>query len=177
MRVIRSLLGVAGVLSLVTGCEEFKQVKDALQQMIALQQGISETFGEPATTVNIVNDKVIVSFVSPVKSALPDAQRAKIARNVALYVRGHYADYAKLSSVQVGFTSQRTGGVLTSSETHWYTFRRAELDASADSTAQGAVNPAEPPASRAPAAKAPAAPAKRDSTKNEEMPPPLNPSR
>ena len=171
MRASRLLLAAAA-LSLLAGCDAFKAVRDAMKDILELQQGISTTFGEPATAINISNDKLIVTFVNSRSATLPEDRRAEIARGVALYVREHYRGYGKLSAVQVGFTSKHSVGVVTTNETnHWYTFRTAELEGQSDSTKQPTR-----PEPTTPTRHAPAAPAKHDSTAVEQMPPPLNPS-
>ena len=129
----------------LTACAGFKEMKQTLVNLQSLQQGLVATFNEPNTNVNVNNSTLTVTFVNSQYAKLPETTRAALGRQVAEYVRDHYADYARITEVCVGFQSSVSAGVLNASKTEVpYVYTAAELGAppamtagaSADTTAK-----------------------------------------
>lgn len=113
---------IALVLLAAVGCAN-------LSALTALQRGLAERFREPGISVHLNNHEYLtVLFVNSKVAALPDSDRAVLAREVAEYVRDHYRGYSSLSTVAVGFQQALRVGMFSYSSTNRpYSFSTAGL--------------------------------------------------
>jgi len=84
-----------------------------LKALMTLQQQIAQRFEAPTVSVNLNNNQYLtIIFQNSPLAALPPDERASLAHNVALFVRDHYPGYSRLSTVSVGFATQRKAGMI-----------------------------------------------------------------
>jgi len=82
-----------------------------LRDIMSLQQGLSKEFPNNAIGVNVNNEAYLtVTFTNSPAAQLPDSEQALLARHVAEFVRDHYAEYARLQEINVGFSTVTGSG-------------------------------------------------------------------
>ena len=119
-----------------SGCAEVSSLRD----LASLQAGLATEFQEPGTSLHLNNRvQLTITFQNSASAELPAAERAALARRVAVYVRDHYPGYAELQTIHVGFVRRVAVGPVTSTRTEVpYRFTPAELGPGpADSTRPG----------------------------------------
>jgi hypothetical protein len=115
-RVAQAAMLLLGAL-LLGGCEQMERAKQVMGEMTELRNGIAREFGA-APNISITNGRVLtLTFVNSGFEKLPPERREATARRIAEHVRDHYAGYARLSQVNVAFSSQRKVGPVTTGET------------------------------------------------------------
>lgn len=125
---------------LVFGCAE-------MGGLMSLPQQLVREFASPLVNVNLsTNGNLTVIFQNSPLGELDSASEAKVARQVAAFVRDHYAGYGKLQTVSVGFGTRRGAGPVTVTNTRIpHSFRTTDLgppvrpDSVADSTRKPAT--------------------------------------
>ncbi len=116
----RALLSLVVVVS-AFGCADLKDI-------LSLQQGLAREFQTSAISVNLNNSAYLtVTFSNAPIADQPEAEQAAFARRVAEYVRDHYAHYAQLQSIQVGFASVKGVGITFTRTRVPYRFTPSEL--------------------------------------------------
>jgi hypothetical protein len=125
--------------ALVAGCAE-------LGGIMRLQQELVREFASPEVNVNLTTSgQLTVVFQNSPLGDLDSVPQAKIARQVAEFVRDHYVAYAQLNMINVGFGTRRGAGPVTVTNTRVpYSYRTADLGApvKADSTGDTTRRPA-----------------------------------
>ncbi|HTY05624.1 MAG TPA: hypothetical protein VMC86_03825 [Gemmatimonadales bacterium] len=125
---MRTLARAALLLTLALGgCRE-------LGQLMSLQQGLVKRYQTPGINVNITNDVMSVLFTNSKYAGLPESDRRAFARDVAGYVRDHFAGYPSLGTIRVGFNTMEPGVVTTSHTEIPYVFTRGELGGAQDAS-------------------------------------------
>jgi len=120
--ILQRSLTVLVAATLALGCAE-------LRDMMTLQQGLVREFNETGINININNRaNLTVTFSNSPAADLSDAERAAFARQVAEYVRDHYAHYSTLETIAVGFsTVTKTGPITYTNTTVPYRFTPRDL--------------------------------------------------
>jgi hypothetical protein len=124
---------LASVVLVGGGCAELRGTFTA---MLELQSGIVRTFGEPNVTVNIADGgNMTIGFVNSSSAALPEADRAVRATEVARYVTRHWPKDQPLNSLAISFSSRSgVSGLTFTSSTTPYTFSQPQLGQMVDDT-------------------------------------------
>ena len=102
-----------------------------LKEMMSLQQGLAQEFHTPAINLNLNTSRTLtVVFANSPYADLQSGEQSAFARRVAEYVRDHYAGYARLQRITVGFATVRGGGGMQFSTSRLpYTFTPQDLGA------------------------------------------------
>ena len=118
---IRPLLLLALALS-AAACRD-------VAQLMAVSAGIGTHFEVKDVSANLSNHTHLTLVFSNARVADdPEPVRAAMARQVAEYVRDHYAGYSRLRQITIEFNSVRSGGVVTLTQPKGsYSFTPAEL--------------------------------------------------
>ncbi len=118
---------VALLAALVLGCNLMGELKGAL----ALRRALAAEYHTDAINVNISNNSSLtVAFVNSPLAGLPGVERERAAKGIATFALQHYDRADSLTTIAVAFTSQRSAGAMTFTETtRPYTYTPAELRA------------------------------------------------
>lgn len=117
-------------------------LRGSFTAMFQLQRGISETFGEPNTSINVASGGAMtVTFVNSDFAGLPEAERARRAAEVARYVARHWPREQVLGSLSIGFTSKHgVSGLTLSSTSTPYIYTKVQLDEMRRDTLPAAID-------------------------------------
>src|SRR5213593_2886052 len=102
MRIVPLLLATV----LILGCADMKD-------LMSLDVALMSEFHEQSVHVDLSSHALTVTFANSTRATAPDSVKAAFARQVAEYVRDHYAHYSSLELIIVGFSKVSQTGPVT----------------------------------------------------------------
>ena|SRR5437660_935661 len=84
-----------------------------LRELFTLQRGLAAEFHTNAINISLSGSHLTVMFANSPISELSDSEQGAFARNVAEYIRDHYAPYDSLEGISIGFSAITSGGPIT----------------------------------------------------------------
>lgn len=119
---------IACVVMTLAHCGAVHDAAREVKKLATLDKALMARYRDRAIGLQEGGDVLTITFRNAPEDSLPPGARATFARGVAEFVRDHYAGYASVDTVRVGFVSEHDYGPLNVTHSaEPYTYSRSEL--------------------------------------------------